>query len=115
LDPQSDESRLAEFIDINITTGVGALSKQRSMIRFVTQGLGTLQQLDPRLRVNGVNAADRIAEGMLIDTEGLYEEIPAEEMGAPPGADAETPAREETVMTAGGPQPPQPPQPGRPR
>ncbi len=116
LDPNSDEARLAEFIDINITTGVGALSKQRSMIRFVTQGLGTLQQLDRRLRVNGVNAADRIAEGMLIDTEGLYEEIPPEQMAAPGGVGPDgQPAREETVMTPGGPQPPQPPQPGTPR
>ena len=116
LDPNSDEARLAEFVDINITTGVGALSKQRSMLRFVN-GLSVLQQLDPRLRVNGVNAADRIGEGMLLDTEGLYEQISPEEMAVMSGggADVEQPSREETVLTPGGPQPPQPPQPGRPR
>jgi len=115
LDQETDERLLEEFVDINITTGVGALAKQRSMIRFITQGLGTLQQLDPRLRVNGKNAADRIGEGMLIDTEGLYEEITPQEMAAAQGGDIAEPGREETVMTPGGPQPPQPPQPGQPR
>lgn len=113
LDPETDEALLKEFVDINITTGVSALSKQRSMLRFVN-GLGVLQQLDRRLVVNGVNIANRIGEGMLIDTEGLYEEAtPAQMAAVGGGANVPEPGREETVMTPGGPQPPQPPQPGR--
>lgn len=111
LEPGTDEELLAEFVQTNITTGVGALSKQRAMIRFV-MGLAQLQQLDPRLQVNGELAADRIGEGMLIDTEGLYETIELAGAVVPPGEEAGQPPREETIMTPGGPQPPQPPQPG---
>ncbi len=110
--PGSEEELLKEFVEISITTGVSALSKQRAMIRFVTQGLAALQQLDPTLIVHGEEAADRLGEGMMIETEGLYSTAqPQQQPGAgQPGANGDAP-REETIMTAGGPQPPQQPPP----
>lgn len=110
--PGTEEELLKEFVEISITTGVSALSKQRAMIRFVTQGLAALQALDPTLIVHGEEAADRLGEGMMIETEGLYSTAPPPPQ---PGANGQGAAvgelpREETIMTAGGPQPPQPPQ-----
>ncbi len=112
LKPGTEEELLKEFVEISITTGVSALSKQRSMIRFVTQGLAALQKLDPTLIVHGEEAADRLGEGMMIETEGLYSTAPPQQQPGVNGTGAETGdlPREETIMTAGGPQPPQPPQ-----
>lgn len=119
LDPQTDEALLQEFLQITITTGVGALAKQRAMTRFVSQILAPLKQLTAdqpnRFIINAEEIADRAGEGMLIETDGLYEtmEAPAELPGGP-GAAANGQRRDETMLTRGGPQPPQPVQPGSP-
>ncbi len=112
LDPNTDEALLGEFVQVTISTGVSALSKQRSMIRLITQAFPVAQKLDPRLRFEGEEMLDRIGEGALVETDGLYStvELPPAMPGGEVGPSGE-PRREETILTGGGPQPPQPAQP----
>lgn len=120
LDPETDEALLKEFLQVTITTGVGALSKQRAMAKFVTQILAPLKQLtadqDERFVVHAEEIADRAGEGMLIETDGLYSTIRIPQQptagDGEPGGNGQ--ARDETILTPGGPQPPQPVQPGAP-
>lgn len=120
LDPETDEALLKEFLQITITTGVGALSKQRAMAKFVAQILAPLKQLTAdqpeRFIIHAEEIADRAGEGMLIETDGLYStlQLPAEQPPGAPGAVTANGQREETILTPGGPQPPQPVQPGAP-
>lgn len=124
--PDSKEQGvLGQLLRIVVTSGVNAIEKQRTMGRMITQVMPAVQALDQRVIFHGEELLDRLGEGMLIETEGLYEtmdplEIELRKMlaGEPsafdqmglPSRNGKTSPREETIMTAGGPQPPQPPQ-----
>jgi hypothetical protein len=121
---------LGNMLRIVVTTGVNAIEKQRTMARMATQVMPAVQALDQRVIFHGEEILDRIGEGMLIDTDGLYDTMDPLEIelrkalaGQPSAFDqlglparggttrnGQSSAREETIMTAGGPQPPQPPQ-----
>lgn len=121
LDPlftDEDELLLAEMLRVVVTTGVNALDKQRTMARFALQIIPAVIAWDNRVQGNGIEVLDRVAEGMLVDTENLYQLKSPEQVQSELAAEGGQPTlngtaegpREETIMTAGGPQPPQPPQ-----
>lgn len=112
--------KAADLVDSIVTTGISAIERQRSVQRFVGV-LGGLKQLDESFIVHSKPIADELAKGMMLETEGFYSQADEEDDGgvdamlaarAGPGASANG-TRQETVMTAGGPQPPQgaPPRP----
>jgi hypothetical protein len=115
------DTALRQMLRITVTTGVNALEKQRTLMRFAIQFLPAVRAMDERLRVNGVELADRMAEGMLIETEGIYEEIDPlvlalqQQLAAGGGLTNGSPQpgalpRTEPKFTRGGPQPVQPSQ-----
>lgn len=110
-----DEQLLAKLLRIVVTTGVNALEKQRTMARFAMQIVPAVMAWDQRVQGEGIETLDRVGEGMLIETEGLYRLRTPEEMQqlfpqqpTQNGATATVGPREETILTPGGPQPPQP-------
>lgn len=100
------------IVKVTITSGGNSIERQRSLMRFLTQVLPMLKTLDQTLVVDGKRCADALADSMLVKTEGMYskmspEQVQQMQMAAMGGGDT---AREETIMTNGGPQPPQPAQ-----
>lgn len=110
--------QVQELMKIEITTGTTVLGRQQAMLKFGTQFLPAVAGLDPRLVVNGGPLVDAFSDAMPFRTENFYSwqaEMPQPQMPeqagmAEAGPNGQVPAREEVIMTPGGPQPPQPPQ-----
>lgn len=116
------------IVKVDVKTGVAAIERQRSILKFITQGLGAIKNLDPQFMVDGVECADSLRESMLIGDRQLYRKANTLDMlaqnggleqimaalgkGGGGGQPARSP-RDETIMTRGGPQPPQPAQPNQ--
>lgn len=111
----TDRQLLGPLVRVMVTTGINALDKQRSMARMALQFLPMVMKMDPTIKANGMEILDRIGESILVKTEGMYSQKSPQElqlemamaMQAQGGGSQKKSAREETVMTAGGPQPPQ--------
>lgn len=109
-----DNRLLGPLVRIQVTSGINALDKQRTLARMTLQILPMVMQLDRSVKAHGLEILDRIGEGMLVKTEGMYSQKDQQEMlleMAQAAPQQGKQRREETVMTAGGPQPPQPPPP----
>jgi len=107
----ADTRILGPLVRTQVITGINALDKQRTLSRLTLQILPMVMQLDPSVKAHGIEILDRISEGMLVKTEGMYSEKSQQEMlmeqMAAVGPQQGGP-RDQTIMTRGGPQPPQP-------
>lgn len=109
-----DNRLLGPLVRIQVITGINALDKQRTLSRMTLQILPMVMQLDRTVKAHGIEILDRIGEGMLVKTEGMYSQKSQQELLLEQAAAVQPQqqgSREETMMTAGGPQPPQPPPP----
>ena len=109
-----DRALFGPLLRITVSTGINALDKQRSLGKMALQFLPMVLQMDPSVKANGIEILDRLGEGMLVKTEGMYSQKSQQEMLMEQAAamgQGQQGGREETIMTAGGPQPPQPPPP----
>ncbi len=107
----TDNQLLGPLVRVMVTTGINALDKQRSLARMTLQILPMVMQLDQSVKAHGIEILDRIGEGMLVKTDGMYSQKSEQEMlmaQMAAAAPQKQGSREQTIMTAGGPQPPQP-------
>lgn len=101
-----------QMVRIVVTTGSNAIEKQRAMDKFVNVHLPVVMKLDPTVRANGLPILKRVSSYQRLETDGLYRAASPAEIQAmiaaanPQGqqGQAENQPRQETMMTAGGPQ-----------